>query len=396
MNQRVVDPHPTRCAAPHRPRPKVCETWGMTTLFDPIRLGELTLRNRVVMAPLTRNRADAPGQVPTALMAQYYAQRAQGPDGAGLIVSEGTPVSADGHGYLNTPGMHTDAQAQGWRRVTDAVHAQGGSIVAQLWHVGRISHTSVLPNGSAPVSSTARAATSKTFTAAGFESVSTPRALATHEVPRIVEDFRQAARRARQAGFDGVEIHGANGYLIEQFLRDSLNDRRDEWGGTATQRVRFAVAVAQAVASEIGAGRTGIRLSPVTPANDAAQDSDAQGTYGLLMQQLAPLKLAFIHVIEGSTGGPRDHAPFDYQALREIYRRNHPDGGWIVNNGYTRDMALDVVAQGHADAVAFGRPFISNPDLVARLRHNVPLNAADRKTFYGGDGQGYVDYPRAS
>ncbi|HZT54971.1 MAG TPA: alkene reductase [Burkholderiaceae bacterium] len=360
----------------------------MTTLFDPIRLGDITAANRIVMAPLTRDRA-GPGQVPTTLMAAYYAQRA----GAGLIVSEGTQISAEGQGYLDTPGIYSAEQVAGWRNITDAVHARGGKIVAQLWHVGRISHLSLLPPGKQPVSSTAKRAHGKTFTANGFEDVAAPRALRLDEIPRLVEDYAQAARNAIDAGFDGVEVHGANGYLLEQFMRDSINDRSDAYGGAPENRARLVVEVMRAIADEIGAGRAGIRLSPVTPANDAGPDSDAQGTYNLVVERLATLKLAFIHVVEGATGGPRDIAPFDFAALRERFKRGHPQGAWIVNNGYTREMAIAAVESGAADMVAFGKAFISNPDLVERLRRDAPLAPLQRETLYGGGAEGYTDYP---
>ena len=362
----------------------------MPTLFDPIRLGELDLATRIVMAPLTRNRA--PAQMPNALMAQYYAQRADPATGAALIVTEGTPVCAEGHGYLDTPGLHSAEQVAAWRKVTDAVHARGAKIVVQLWHVGRISHVSLQPGGAAPVSSTARVAHSRTFTRDGFVPCSPPRALATAEVAGVVDAFRRAAGRALDAGFDGVEIHGANGYLIEQFLRDSINDRDDAYGGPVDHRTRFLREVMAAVAGQIGGGRTGLRLSPVTPVNDAGQDSGAQALYEAAVAQLAPLKLAYLHVVEGQTGGPRDlsaqGAPFDYAALR----RRFP-GAWIANNGYTRAMALDAVASGEADLVAFGKGFIANPDLGLRLRRDAPLNPLDTKTLYGGGAAGYVDYP---
>ncbi len=359
----------------------------MPRLFEPIRFGDIAAANRVVMAPLTRDRA-GPGQTPTPLMAEYYAQRA----GAGMIVTEGTQISAEGQGYLDTPGIFSPAQVAGWRAVTDGVHAGGGKIVVQLWHVGRISHTSLLPPGVQPVSSTARAARGKTFTARGFETVSAPRALRRDEIPRLIDDYRHAARNAVAAGFDGVEVHGANGYLLEQFVRDSINDRTDDYGGPKENRVRLVVEVMSAITDEIGAGRTGLRLSPVTPANDAGPDSDPQATYDHLVECLAPLKLAFLHVVEGATGGPRDIAPFDFAALRERFKADHADGAWIVNNGYDRAMAIEVVEQGRADCVAFGSLFISNPDLVERLRRDAPLAPADRKTFYGGGAAGYTDY----
>ncbi len=360
----------------------------MHTLFTPFQAGDLLLANRIVMAPLTRNRA-LPGRVPGDLQVEYYRQRAS----AGLIVTEASQITPEGQGYLDTPGIYSAEQVAGWRRVTDAVHAAGGKIVIQLWHVGRISHVSLLPEGMVPVSSTSKAANTKTFTHNGFEAVSQPRALRTDEMPRIVDDYRAAARHAMAAGFDGVEVHGANGYLLEQFLRDSINDRTDAYGGPIGNRARLLLEVMEAVAAEIGAGRTGLRLSPVTPANDAAQDSDAQALYGHVVERLAPLKLAYLHLIEGATGGPRDAVPFDFEALRRVYKAAHPGGAWMVNNGYDRQLALDVVASGRADLVAFGKPFISNPDLVRRLRENAPLNEPKRETFYGGGAAGYTDYP---
>jgi N-ethylmaleimide reductase len=359
----------------------------MITLFDPLRIGDIDLATRIVMAPLTRNRA-SPGQVPNPLMAQYYAQRANPATGAGLIVSEATQISPEAQGYLDTPGIYNSAQVAGWRLVTDAVHAKGGRIVVQLWHVGRISHVSLQPGGQAPVSSTARAAKGKTFIAGGFADVSTPRALRTDEIPGVVAQYRHAALMAMEAGFDGVEVHGANGYLIEQFLRNSINDRTDIYGGSMENRCRFLREVMQAVAGAIGGGRTGLRLSPVTPANDAGPDSDAQVLYEHAVAQLAPLKLAFLHVVEGATGGPRDIAPFDYAALRAKFT-----GAWMVNNGYTRAMALQAVESGSADLVAFGKAFIANPDLGRRLREDTTLNALDMNTLYGGGAEGYTTYP---
>ena len=359
----------------------------MTSLFDPIRFGDIALANRIVMAPLTRNRA--PGQLPNDLMREYYTQRAS----AGLIVTEATQVCAQGQGYLDTPGLYTPEQVAGWRSITDAVHAAGGRIVVQLWHVGRISHVSLQAGGAAPVSSTARPAKGKTFTTDGFVDCSTPRALRTDEIPGVIEAYRHAARCAVDAGFDGVEVHGANGYLLEQFLRDSINDRSDAYGGSLANRARLLVEVMQAVVAEIGGGRTGLRLSPITPVNDAAQDSDAQTLYEHVVRELAPLKLAFLHIIEGQTGGARDLSdkgvkPFDYAALRAIY-----GGPWLVNNGYSRQMAIDAVSSGAADAVAFGKPFISNPDLVRRLRDDAPLSPLVQATLYGGGAAGYTDYP---
>jgi N-ethylmaleimide reductase len=357
-------------------------------LFDPIRIGDIDLATRLCMAPLTRNRA-SPGQVPNDLMRLYYEQRADPATGAGLIITEASQISAMGQGYLDTPGIHTPAQVAGWRRITDAVHARGGRIVIQLWHVGRISHVSLLPGGQAPVSSTARAARSKTFIAGGFADCSTPRALRTDEIPGVVADYVHAARCAMDAGFDGVEVHAANGYLIDQFLRDSINDRDDAYGGPIAHRTRLLLEVMQAVTTAIGGGRTGVRLSPVTPSNDAGPDSDPQALMRHAVRALAPLKLAYLHCIEGQTGGARDVAPFDYGDLRALA------GGtpWMVNNGYTREMAQQAVAEGRADLVAFGRPFIANPDLGLRLRHNAALNALDVPHLYGGGARGYTDYP---
>ncbi len=363
----------------------------MPDLFEPTRVGDIAVSNRIVMAPLTRNRAAA-AQVPSPLAADYYTQRAS----AGLIVTEATQISPQGQGYLDTPGIHSPEQVAGWKKITQAVHAQGGKIVIQLWHVGRISHVSLQAGGQAPVSSTARRAQSKTFLKEGFVETSAPRALDIDEIPGLIDDYRRAARNAIDAGFDGVEIHGANGYLLEQFLRDSINDRTDAYGGSIPQRARLMIEVMQAIVHEIGAGRTGLRLSPVTQSNGAAQDSDPQALFGHLVGQLAPLKLAFLHVVEGQTGGARDTPPFDYGALRERYKAAYPAGAWIANNGYDRQMAIGAVARGEADLVAFGRPFIGNPDLVQRLRQNAPLNPLKQALLYGGGAEGYTDYPALS
>jgi N-ethylmaleimide reductase len=359
----------------------------MSSLFDPLRIGSIELASRIVMAPLTRNRA-SPGQVPNDLMRQYYAQRADPATGAGLIITEASQICAEGQGYLDTPGLFNAAQVAGWRAITDAVHARGGRIVIQLWHVGRISHVSLQPGGQAPVSSTAVAARGKTYIAGGFAEVSAPRALRTDEIPAVVAQYAKSAALAIEAGFDGVEVHAANGYLIEQFLRDSINDRSDAYGGSIANRTRLLIEVMQAVAGAIGGGRTGLRLSPVTPSNDAGPDSDPQALYASAVAQLAPLNLAYLHVVEGATGGARDIAPFDYAALRR-----HFNGAWMVNNGYTRAMAAEAIASGHADLVAFGKPFIANPDLGRRLRQDAAWNAPDTATFYGGGAAGYIDYP---
>jgi len=359
----------------------------MTSLFDPLQLGDIALANRVVMSPLTRDRAAA-GRVPYALNALYYEQRADPATGAGLIISEGTQIGPLGQGYVDTPGVYSPEQLAGWKLVTDAVHAKGGKIVAQIWHVGRISHTSLLPEGEQPVSATARIANTKTFTPNGFEAVSQPRALTTEEVAQVVDQFRQAARNAIDAGFDGIEVHGANGYLVEQFLRDSCNDRTDRYGGSIENRARFLVEVMTAVCKEVGPGRVGLRLSPVTPANDIGQDSDPFALFSHVVQELARLDFAFIEVVEGATGGARDFAPFDFDALRKLW-----PNAWLVNNGYTRQMALQAVETGKADAVSFGKFFISNPDLGRRLREDLELAQINQKTMYGGGAEGYTDYP---
>ncbi len=358
----------------------------MTSLFNPLRLGDIDVATRIAMAPLTRNRA-SPGQVPNELMRQYYAQRADPATGAGLLITEATQISPMGQGYIDTPGIHSAEQIAGWRAITQAVHARGGRIVVQLWHVGRVSHESLLPGGAAPVSSSARASSARTLIAGGMAPCTPPRALHTAEIAGVVAEYRQAALNAMEAGFDGVEVHGANGYLIDQFLRDTINDRTDRYGGTLENRARFLLEVMQAVAGAIGGGRTGLRLSPVTPASGAAADSQAQALMAYALGELAPLRLAFLHLIEGATGGTRDIA-FDYAALRRLHA-----GAWIANNGYDGAMAQDAVASGRADMVAFGKPFIANPDLGRRLRAGAPLNVPDSKTYYGGGAVGYTDYP---
>lgn len=354
-----------------------------TTLFSPYDLGATPLANRVVMAPLTRNRASA-GLVPSEHAAEYYAQRA----GAGLIIAEATQVSKQAQGYQDTPGLYTDEQVAGWRKVTDAVHARGGRIFVQLWHVGRISHVDLL-DGQAPVAPSAIRAETKTFVNNGFHDVSEPRALELEEIPGIVEDFRRAAANAIAAGFDGVEVHGANGYLLDQFAKDGANHRTDAYGGSVENRARLMIEVTAAVAQEIGADRTGVRLSPASPAN-AISTSDPQAQFDYIVAQLDALDIAYIHVIEGATGGPRDVAEFDFDALRRAFRNSY-----IANNGYDRALADARLADGKADLIAFGRPFIANPDLVERLKTGAPLAEIDQATLYGGGAAGYTDYPTA-
>jgi len=357
----------------------------MTTLFDPITIGNISLSNRIVMAPLTRNRAIA-GNCPGPMTVDYYRQRAT----AGLIIAEASQISPMGQGYLDTPGIYSQEQVAAWRQVTNAVHQAGGKIVLQLWHVGRMSHSSLLPEGAAPVSSSAQPSKAMTFTRNGFEPVSQARVLRDEEIPALIEDYRKAARNAIDAGFDGVEIHAANTYLIEQFLRDSVNDRTGPYGGAIENRARLLLEVAQAVIKEIGAGHTGVRLSPMTTFGGSTDlDSNPQALYGYVVEQLAPLGLAYLHVIEGETGSSRDTAkPFDYEALHSKY-----PGAWMVNNCYTREEALTEVAKGKADLVAFGRPFISTPDLVRRLKEDLPFNELRADKLYGGGAEGYIDYP---
>jgi N-ethylmaleimide reductase len=353
-----------------------------TKLFEPFKLGPTTLPNRLVMAPLTRNRALA-GLVPNPLAVEYYGQRAS----AGLLVSEATQVSQQGQGYQDTPGIYSKEQVAGWRKVTDRVHARGGRIFLQLWHVGRISHVSLQENNQAPVAPSAIRAKGKTFVGGTFADVSEPRALTLEEIPGIIESFKKGAANALAAGFDGVEVHGANGYLLEQFAKDGTNKRTDAYGGPIENRAKLMLEVAKAVAAEAGSERTGIRISPVTPSNDSS-DRNPQPLYDYIVDQLDALKLVYIHVVEGATGGPRDIAPFDYGSLRKRFA-----GAYIANNGYDFDLANKVLSANEADLIAFGKPFISNPDLVERLQRGAPLNEWDKATFYGGGAKGYTDYP---
>lgn len=352
------------------------------TLFEPYTLGALTIPNRIVMAPLTRNRAGA-GFVPSELAATYYSQRAS----AGLLISEATQISRQGQGYQDTPGIYTQAQIEGWRTVTEAVHAKGGHIFLQLWHVGRVSHVDLQENSAAPVAPSALRPATKVFVNNSFVDVSQPRALETSELPGIVNDFRQAALNAIAAGFDGVEIHGANGYLLDQFLKDGANVRTDAYGGSVENRARLLLEVTAAVVSEIGAQRTGIRLSPVSPANGVSS-TDPQAQFDYVVDQLNALGLVYLHVVEGATGGPREVAPFDFGSLRQRFNNTY-----IANNGYDLNLATSTLSEDKADLIAFGRPFIGNPDLVERLKTDAALSAFDPATLYGGGAAGYIDYP---
>lgn len=356
-------------------------------LFTPVRVGPYTLSHRVVMAPLTRMRA-GPGDIPSDLMVEYYAQRAsQG----GLIISEATPVSIRGYGYAGAPGIYSDTQIEGWKRVTDAVHAKGGRIMLQLWHVGRQSHVDLQPDGEAPVAPSAIRAEGYAYTRNGPVEFSTPRALALDEILAIIEEFREGAARARRAGFDGVEIHGANGYLPDQFLQDGTNQRTDEYGGSIKNRARFMLDVTDAAISVWGADRVGVRLAP-SGTYGSMSDSNPQATFGYVTEQLDRRKIAYLHVIEPRIKGieliAEGQAPVAPEQLRRKFSRT-----LIAAGGFTRETAVAIIAAGNADLVAFGRFFIANPDLPERFRRGLPLNAYDRMTFYGGDARGYTDYP---
>jgi N-ethylmaleimide reductase len=363
---------------------KSCQNRSVRALFEPARAGVFELANRIVMAPLTRNRA-GPGLVPGLFALEYYVQRAT----AGLIIAEATQISDQAQGYAGTPGCFTDDQVRGWRKVTDAVHAAGGVMVVQLWHTGRVSHTSFQKDGQAPVAPSAIRANTNTFLAGqGFVDVSEPRALRVDEIPGIIEDFRYASTRAIEAGFDGVELHGAHGYLLDAFLRDGTNHRNDSYGGSIGNRSRLLIEVTRACADAIGADHLGVRLSPVSTAGDS-RDSHPQALFNHVVEALNHFGLAYMHIVEGETGGARDSIAFDYAALHDRF-----DGVWMVNNGYDRKMAMDAVASGRADLVSFGRLFMANPDLVERLTLNAPLNSImGQETFYGGGAHGYTDYP---
>jgi N-ethylmaleimide reductase len=357
----------------------------MTDLFSPVELGDIALKNRIVMAPLTRNRA-GDGGVPQNMNVTYYAQRAT----AGLIVTEATPISAMAHGYPALPGIYTDAQVAGWKKVIDAVHAKGGKIVIQLWHVGRISHPSLLPNEALPVAPSAIKPAGQAFTYQGLQDYVEPRALEIGEIPAIIDDYVHATKCAIAAGFDGVEIHAANGYLLDQFLRDGSNHRTDSYGGSYENRARLLIEVTQAVVDIIGSRKVGVRLSPVNPFNDM-KDSNPQAMFNSVAEALNQFDLAYLHVVEGGIHGGGKADPFDFSAFRKRY-----NGSYMANLGYDKARGNAAIASGHADVIAYGVPFIANPDLVTRFEKNAPLNDADSSTFYGGDEQGYIDYPMLS
>lgn len=362
----------------------------MTKLLSGLQLGDVLLTNRVIMAPLTRMRAKQPGNVPFALNAEYYAQRAR----AGLIISEATQISPQGQGYPATPGIYSPDQVKGWKLVTDGVHENGGKIFLQLWHVGRISHSSFQPDGGAPVSASAIAPSGKTFTM-DWKQVpyETPRALETFELPALVADYAKAAQNAKEAGFDGIEVHGANGYLLDQFLQDGTNKRTDVYGGSIENRARLLLEVVDAVVAVWGKGRVGVRLSPYGTFNDMS-DSNPVALFSYVLDQLSVRGIAYAHVIEprstsaGGNDAVNEHAP----STSELFR-THFKGVFISAGGYTPENAKQDVESGQVDAIAFGRLFIANPDLPQRIASGASLNPYNRTTFYGGAEKGYTDYP---
>jgi N-ethylmaleimide reductase len=363
------------------------------SLFSPIQIGPYQLKHRLALAPLTRMRAEKPSLAPRPLNAEYYAQRATP---GGLLIAEASPVAATAFGSPGVPGIYTAAQIEGWRKVVDAVHAKGGIIFLQLWHVGRVSHSSFQPGGVLPVAPSAVAIPPefKTGTADGkLEDYETPRALETSEIPGIVDAFRQAAQNALKAGFDGVEIHGANGYLLEQFLQSRSNLRTDQYGGSIENRARLLLEIAQAVSGVWGANRVGVRLSPYGIANGSGEP-DPMPLYSHVVQALNPLGLAYLHFIEPrSSGAGRAEVNWQNVPSAMVLFRPIWKGKLIAAGGFTGETAEAAIAEGHADAVAFGRIFISNPDLPRRMQRGFPLTPYNRKTFYGGEEAGYTDYP---
>lgn len=356
----------------------------MASLFDPIQLGPLLLANRIFMAPLTRNRANADG-VPSELALTYYSQRAS----AGLIVTEATQVSPMGKGYLNTPGIHSPEQVQGWRHIVEAIHNRGGRIFLQLWHVGRISHTSLLPNNAQPVAPSAVRANSQTLIATGMAPVSEPVALTTAGIKETLDDFHRAAGNAKEAGFDGVEIHAANGYLIDQFLKTGSNQRSDGYGGVASNRTRFLTETVERVLEIWDTGQVGVRISPTSGFNDMTDD-DPLETFSVVIERLNGYGLGYLHVVEtarSSMGSSEKDLALSAH-LRTLWK-----GLYIVNGGYDGPTGEEALRTGHADAVAYGRSFIANPDLPKRLRLGAALNEPDPTTFYGGGDAGYTSYP---
>lgn len=352
-------------------------------LISSYNLSGMKLPNRIVMAPMTRSRAGE-GNVPTELNAKYYQQRAS----AGLIISEGTQISEQGVGYPWTPGIHTPEQIEGWKKVTEAVHEKGGRIFAQIWHVGRISHP-YFHNGDLPVAPSAIKPEGQAFTPEGMKDFVKPRALELDEIPGVIDDFAQAARNAIQAGFDGVEIHGANGYLIDQFIQDGSNQRDDLYGGSVENRARFALEATEAVANAIGAEKVGIRFSPSGEFNDM-QDSNPKHTFTYLINQLNKFDLAYLHLVE-----PLSDVSEKPNYLDNVtsYFRSIYDGTIITCGNYDRESGMEAIENGEADLVAYARHFLANPDLPARFEADAPLNEPNPDTFYGGEAEGYTDYP---
>jgi len=350
-------------------------------LFSPISLGDLTLQNRMIMAPLTRNRAAMPGNAPQSMNVTYYAQRSS----AGIIIAEAAQVSPQGIGYPATPGIHSEEQVQGWRAVNDAVHAKGGHMFAQLWYCGRISHPDLLPDKQQPVSASPIKPEGEAVTFEGMKPFVEPRALRTDEIPGIVDQYRQAAKCAREAGFDGVEVHSANGYLLDQFLRDGTNRRDDSYGGSLENRTRLLIEILSAVLEVWEPSQVGVRISPENPFNDI-RDSAPQATFNFVAQALSGKGLGYLHVVEGDMmSGERN---LDYRQIRDNF-----DGYYMANCGYDKVRAQAAIASGDADMVSFGQLFLANPDLVQRFKTDAELNTPDQGTFYGGDEKGYTDYP---
>ncbi|NVB41657.1 alkene reductase [Pseudenhygromyxa sp. WMMC2535] len=363
------------------------DSYASDPLFRPLQLGSSSLPNRVLMSPMTRSRAEQPGDRPNELTARYYAQRAS----AGLIITEASQVSPQGKGYAYTPGIHDDEQVAGWRRVTDAVHANGGRIALQLWHVGRMSHVD-FHAGEAPVAPSAINANAQIFLGKeqGFAPTSTPRELTRAEIPSVVDQFRKGAEQAKAAGFDGVEIHAANGYLLQQFLSDSANHRSDDYGGSVAKRIRFAVEVAEAVTEVWGGERVGIRVSPGLGSMSGAEESDPVELYTALIDELTRVGLSYVDVIE-FFGAPKDR-PQQPSELHSLIRERF-SGAYFANGGYLADSARRAITAGWADAVLFGSPFLANPDLPERFRRGAALNPPRQESFFGGDATGYTDYP---
>ena len=361
----------------------------MTThaLYSPYQLGQLTLNNRCVMAPLTRNRANN-NREPVDMNVIYYEQRAS----AGLIIAEATQICPEGQGYISTPGIYSEGQIKSWKKVTDAVHKKNGKICLQLWHVGRISHSELLPNNMQPQAPSAIRAKAKTFNSKGLVDVSEPKALEIHEIQSLAQQYARATLNAKEAGFDMIEVHAANGYLIDQFLRDKTNHRTDEYGGSIENRARFLLEIIDEIIKVYPANLIGCRISPASTFNDI-NDSDPQGLYSYVVTELGKRKLAYLHIIEGETGGPRDANPkVNFAELKQLFKA-HGGMNIMSNNGYNKEMAESAIVNNEADVVAFGKPFIANPDLVERLQNNYPLKSPDQKSFYGGTEKGYIDYP---